>query len=68
VKDQRGDAAMTTLQQKRLAEVRMHWLLASAEFDTTFWESTFFLQLIDEQNRTIQAMKEKIQRKGDFNE
>lgn len=47
--------------QKRLAEVRMRWLLASAEFDTQCWESTFFLELIDEQNRQIRALKDQLQ-------
>jgi hypothetical protein len=51
---------MTTTQQKRLAEIRMHWLLASAEFDTTFWESTFFLQLTDDQNRQIQQLRKEL--------
>jgi hypothetical protein len=53
-------SVMTTTQQKRLAEIRMHWLLASAEFDTTFWESTFFLQLTDDQNRQIQQLRKEL--------
>jgi len=53
---------MTTIQQKRLAEIRMRWLLFSAEFDTEFWESTFFLDLIDEQNRQIAALKKELGR------
>jgi hypothetical protein len=47
---------MTELQQKRLAEIRMRWLIASAETDTMHWESAFFLQVIDDQNATMLAL------------
>lgn len=39
---------LTETDQARLAQIRMHNLIASAEFDTTFWESTFFLRLLDQ--------------------
>jgi hypothetical protein len=33
---------------KRIADIRMKNLIASTEFDTSYWESTFFLRVIDE--------------------
>jgi hypothetical protein len=51
---------MTIVQQKRLAEIRMSWLLSSVEFDTQLWESTLFLQLIDEQNQEINELRRKL--------
>jgi len=32
----------------RLAQIRMHNMIASASTDTSTWESTFFLRLIDQ--------------------
>ena len=51
---------MTATQQKRLAEIRMRWLLSSVEFDVEHWESTFFLHLLDEQNNQIQSLKKEL--------
>lgn len=38
---------ISDLDQKRLAEIRMHNAIASAHMDTSNWESTFFLKIID---------------------
>lgn len=51
---------MTAAQQKRLADIRAAWLLASTEGDTRFWEATFFLQLLDEKNEEIRRLKKML--------
>jgi hypothetical protein len=52
---------MSTIQQMRLANIRMRWLLATVQSDTASWESTFFLQLILELNGEIKQLKKELQ-------
>jgi hypothetical protein len=42
---------------RRLANIRAQWMTWSALTDTATWDTTFLLQIIDSQNREIEALR-----------
>jgi hypothetical protein len=53
-----GDTQVTKSDQERLARMRADNLKWSALMDTSTWESTFFLAIIDELNEKLRRLNE----------
>jgi hypothetical protein len=47
-------------QQTRLAEIRTQWMMWSAREDTSTWEVTFFLKLLEQKDREIAELRKAL--------
>jgi hypothetical protein len=49
-------------QAQRLAEIRTQWMMWSATADTSNWEVTFFLTLLEQKDQEIADLKRALRR------
>jgi hypothetical protein len=56
------EAAMTSVESKRLAEIRSRCELWSAVRDTSTWETSFLLKLLEDKDREIQRLRDRVAR------
>ena len=54
----------TTGTSRRLAEIRRQWMLWSAVIDTSTWEVTFFLNLLEQKNGEIAMLRKRLRSGG----
>jgi hypothetical protein len=47
---------------RRLAEIRAQWMMWSAAADTSSWDVTFFLMLLEQKDRQIAELRKALGR------